>query len=127
LCHRRDHDLWNLPGGGVETGESPWEGVIREVREEVGLDVAVDRLSGIYYKPDQNEFAFAFVCKVLSGQPSLSDEADQIDYFELSRLPKNFSQKQVERIYDALENLTQATCKIQKGPGSIELLKKGLL
>ena len=24
LCHRRDFDLWNLPGGGVETGESPW-------------------------------------------------------------------------------------------------------
>jgi len=28
LCHRRDHDLWNLPGGGVETGESPWDAQI---------------------------------------------------------------------------------------------------
>jgi len=32
LCHRRDYDLWNLPGGGLETGEAPWEGLIREVR-----------------------------------------------------------------------------------------------
>jgi len=27
LCHRRDFDLWNLPGGGLERGESPQDGV----------------------------------------------------------------------------------------------------
>lgn len=25
LCHRRDYDLWNLPGGGLKEGESPWQ------------------------------------------------------------------------------------------------------
>ena len=34
FCHRRDHDLWNLPGGRLEKGEAPWKGVIREVKEE---------------------------------------------------------------------------------------------
>lgn len=38
LCHRRDFDVWNLPGGGVENGELPTEAVIREVREETGTD-----------------------------------------------------------------------------------------
>jgi len=33
LCHRRDYDLWNLPGGGVEKGESPWQAVARETKE----------------------------------------------------------------------------------------------
>src|SRR5438132_1020880 len=28
LCHRRDYDLWNLPGGRVESGESPWDAVL---------------------------------------------------------------------------------------------------
>lgn len=34
LCHRRDYDMWDIPGGGLEKGESPWKGVIREVKEE---------------------------------------------------------------------------------------------
>ena len=33
FCHRRDYDLWNLPGGGVEAGESPWEALVREIKE----------------------------------------------------------------------------------------------
>jgi 8-oxo-dGTP diphosphatase len=42
LCHRRDMDVWNLPGGGVESGELPTETVVRETREETGLEVAVE-------------------------------------------------------------------------------------
>ncbi len=38
LCHRRDMDLWNAPGGRVEAGESPWEAVVREIREETGVE-----------------------------------------------------------------------------------------
>ncbi|MFA5994556.1 MAG: NUDIX domain-containing protein, partial [Parcubacteria group bacterium] len=52
LVLRQDYDLWNLPGGGLEKGESPWQGVVREVKEETGLDVEVVRLAGIYSKPD---------------------------------------------------------------------------
>jgi len=33
FCHRNDYDLWNLPGGGVEAGESPWEALVREIKE----------------------------------------------------------------------------------------------
>ncbi len=48
LCHRRDMDAWNLPGGGVESGEMPTEAVIRETLEETGLHVAIERLVGVY-------------------------------------------------------------------------------
>ncbi len=50
LCHSRDLDLWNLPGGGVESGEAPWGAVVREVYEETRLRVGIERLAGIYSK-----------------------------------------------------------------------------
>ena len=40
------NDVWHLPGGGVEPGESPAAAAVREVREELGLDVEAGRLLG---------------------------------------------------------------------------------
>lgn len=116
LCHRKDHDVWNLPGGGVEDGEAPWDAVIREVREEVGVEVAISRLVGIYSKPDQRELVFSFACVVTGGTPALSDEADEIAYFSMADIPANTLPKQVERIHDALRRATEPVLKSQPGP-----------
>lgn len=122
LCHRRDHDLWNLPGGKLEQGEAPWTGVVREVKEETGLEVEVERLAGLYYKPEQGEVVFSFLCKIMNGEITLTEEADQIKYFKFSELPSNTSAKQVERIKDALDN-KGCVMRTQTGPSAIELLK----
>lgn len=124
LCHRRDYDLWNLPGGGLEAGESPWDGLKREVREETGLEIEIIKLAGVYSKPDKNEIVLSFLCKVISGSLTLNDEADKIEYFDVETLPKNTSQKQVERIKDVL-NSAEPTMKTQTGKSSIELIKEG--
>lgn len=121
LCHRRDYDLWNLPGGGLEKGESPWQGVVREVKEETGLDVEVERLSGIYYKPKKDEIVFSFVCKIIGGEITLTNEADQINYFDVNNFPQNVSPKQKERAQDSLLGQEKPILKIQTGPSSIEL------
>ncbi|TMC03400.1 MAG: NUDIX domain-containing protein [Chloroflexi bacterium] len=96
LCHRRDIDAWNLPGGGVEQGETPWDATVREVREEVGVDAEVVRLTGLYWKPGSDELVFNFECRVTGGSPTTSDEADQVGYFEFEALPPNTAPKQVE-------------------------------
>lgn len=127
LCHRRDHDLWNLPGGGLESGEAPWEGVIREVKEETGLDVAVVQLTGVYSKPAQDEVVFNFICQVIGGELKTTNEADKFRYFALSELPKNTVPKQVERIQDALNQSPAPALKAQTGPSTLELLQKGQL
>jgi mutator protein MutT len=123
LCHRRDYDLWNLPGGKLENGEAPWEGVIREVQEETNLKVKVDKLLGVYYKPEQNEVVFNFLCSVISGEVRLSEEADAIKFFAIPKLPKNTAIKQKERIFDALKGGQQPLLKKQVGATSIETIK----
>jgi len=114
LCHRRDYDLWNLPGGGLKKDESPWEGVIREIKEETGLKVVVERISGVYAKPEQNEIVFSFLCRIANGHIAFGDEVDKIEYFEFEKIPQNTAPKQIERIKDALKN-AECVMKIQKG------------
>ncbi|MEO0985453.1 MAG: NUDIX domain-containing protein [Cyanobacteria bacterium J06639_14] len=103
LCHRCDFDAWNLPGGGVETGELPPEAVIREVKEETGLDVEVEQLVGIYGKTDKDELVFAFRCQIIGGRLTATAEADESQYFRLEHLPINTIPSHVERIHDALK------------------------
>jgi len=125
LCHRRDYNLWNLPGGTVEKNEAPWDTVIREIYEETGLDAKIKRLAGIYSKPEKNELVFSYVCEVVSGSIRLNDEADQITYFAIDNIPTNTSPKQVERIRDAQQNIL--IFKTQTGKSSIDLVKEGKL
>ena len=41
-------ELWSLPGGGVDHGEDPADAVVREVYEETGLDVTIDRTAQVH-------------------------------------------------------------------------------
>jgi len=123
LCHRRDIDIWNLPGGGVESRELPTEAVERETREETGLEVEVDHLVGVYAKPEKDELVFAFVCNVIGGELSMTEEADACRYFKVDMLPVNTSPKQVERIVDALQS-AQPIFHRQTGKSTHELLQE---
>jgi len=63
LCHRRDYDLWNLPGGRLKDRESPWDGVKREIEEETGLKVEIIKLLGIYSKSEKMKLFFLSCAK----------------------------------------------------------------
>jgi len=102
LCHRRDMDLWNLPGGRLKKKESLWEGVKRELKEETGLNIEIVRISNVYFKPKEKELVFCFICKIKSGKIKINKEADEIKYFEFKKLPKNTARSHMQRIKDAL-------------------------
>lgn len=103
VSHRRDLDLWNLPGGRVKTDEMPDVAVVREVKEETGLDVEVLRLTGVYGRADGGaDMVFTFECRVVGGEPVPTEEADRHEWFHVGDLPVNTVPKHVARIRDAL-------------------------
>lgn len=122
LCHRRDMDVWNLPGGRVESGELPNEAAVRETREETGLEVAVERLIGVYGKTSKDELVFAFLCRVVGGELQETDEADACEFFPVCDMPPNVSPKQVERIHDAIQR-AEPVFRRQTGADTRELVR----
>jgi 8-oxo-dGTP diphosphatase len=120
LCHRRDYDFWGLPGGGVESGESPWQAVVREVKEEVGLDVEVERLVGVYSWPGEDDLTLTFACKAVGGELSASDESSGARYFRWNDLPPNTFQEHRKRVGDALRGECAALLRIPEGPSATE-------
>ena len=75
LCIRRGHGpgagQWSFPGGRVEAGESVHEAVVREVLEETGLEVVVDRFVGFVERIGDDPAPYHFV--ILDFAVSLLD------------------------------------------------------
>ncbi|MBX5451717.1 NUDIX domain-containing protein [Thermogemmatispora sp.] len=114
LVHRNDIDWWNLPGGGMELGETVDEAVKREVREETGLEVTVERLVGVYSKPQKQEVVLTFRCRVVGGMLTSTEEARDCRYFPPEALPANTLPKHRQRIEDALLNRAEAVLRAQR-------------
>lgn len=76
-----------LPGGGLKAGEHLDEGLRRECREELGVDVAVEALTGLYYVERSAAYVGVFRCR-LAGEPiRLSHEHEAYDWVTPDALP----------------------------------------
>jgi ADP-ribose pyrophosphatase YjhB (NUDIX family) len=114
LALRRDIEWWNLPGGGLEIGETVEEGVSREVREETGLEVEVEHLIGVYSKPQKQEVVLTFQCRVTGGTLTPTEESRECRYFAPSAMPENTLPKHRQRVVDALLNSPHAVLRTQR-------------
>src|SRR3989454_10380372 len=114
LGHRRDIDWWNLPGGGMEAGETVDEALQREVREETGLEVEVQQLVGVYSKPQKQEVVLTFRCRVVGGTLQATEETRESRYFVPRALPSNTLPKHRQRIEDALLYQQSAIIRAQR-------------
>lgn len=80
---------WSLPGGVLETGETLAAGIVREVQEETGLDVAVQNTVEIFerimYDPDGTvEYHYVlvdFICRVVGGTLGPADDVAAAGWF----------------------------------------------
>ena len=100
-------DYWALPGGRMDPGEKIEQTVVREVKEETGIDVCIVRVVGDYVEKgvkDDIEYEYyptCFVVKPLGGELKKQDsEIQEIKVFSLDELPKPLAFEHEKMIED---------------------------
>jgi 8-oxo-dGTP diphosphatase len=79
---------WGLPGGALDPGETIHEGLVRECAEELGCDVEILYLSGVYSHSAVRSHAFIFRCALPGAEEiRLSAEHSESRYFQPDELP----------------------------------------
>lgn len=77
---------WGLPGGSLDYGESAEDAALREVWEETGFQVEIERLLLVKtWRPDR--LGLYYLCKIIGGEFRPTDEVSEFGYFSLEHLP----------------------------------------
>ncbi|HEY5821028.1 MAG TPA: NUDIX domain-containing protein [Propionibacteriaceae bacterium] len=107
MTRRSDNGLWSLPAGIVEPAEQPATTIVRELMEETGVSVRVERLALLHADPDlvypngdRCQFiSMTFRCRYLSGEAHAADEeSTDVAWFDVDDLPAGLSDEQLRRI-----------------------------
>lgn len=109
---RADGDRWTLPGGWADAGLPPATAMAREIREESGYAVAVERLVAVWDRRTQGYpvglfpcYTLFFLCRPTGGAPRTGVETSGTGWFTRDRLPADLSPgrirpHQLRRMFD---------------------------
>ncbi|MEU9888621.1 NUDIX hydrolase [Sphaerisporangium sp. NPDC051011] len=104
LTQRRDNGHWEAPGGVLERDEDIITGLLREVREETGLDVEPVTLTGVYKNMTRGIVALVFRCKLISGHLTETDETRSFRWVTADEVRTLASEAFAVRVLDAMRN-----------------------
>jgi ADP-ribose pyrophosphatase YjhB (NUDIX family) len=108
LIRRADNHMWAMPGGALEVGETPAEGVVREALEETGAHCRAVDLVGVYdsrlcsLTARHHLYSFVFLCQPVPGEaqdePLTAREVLEVAWFAEDELPPDIDPGHVSRI-----------------------------
>ena len=110
LQKRSDNGKWGLFGGIMEMDETFQECAKREIKEEIGLDVNLDYLIGIYHNFDASWpsgdkahcICVVYKCSIISGEPTIDSESLEAKWFDFDKIPEIGSKDHQAAINDFL-------------------------
>jgi 8-oxo-dGTP pyrophosphatase MutT (NUDIX family) len=89
LSRRSDLRGWELPGGNFHPGETPEQAVLREVREETGMAIAIDGVVGVYHRRGFLPHRMTlYRCRAIGGVLAPSDETPEVAFFPTAAIPR---------------------------------------
>ena len=106
---------WSLPGGWCDLFETPSEAIIKEVIQEAGIHIKVERLLGISdrikYKTNKkwSEYAVMFLATIIEDTKVFGHEVSQVGFFDINNLPElsfKSNQEEIKRAIAAIEHNT---------------------
>lgn len=107
-------NYWALPGGRMDPGETVEQTIVREVKEETGLEIEIVKKIGEYKEAgvkDNIEYEYyptCFLVKVLGGELKKQEsEIQEITLFSLSDLPEPLAFEHKQMIIDYLKEKTE--------------------
>jgi 8-oxo-dGTP diphosphatase len=82
---------WALPGGFVEYNEKVEDAIVREIKEETGVNAEIKELIGVYSDPKRDPrghtITIVFLLEIISGKIKGGDDASDANFFDLKQLP----------------------------------------
>lgn len=112
---RADNGTWEPPGGVLELTETVEDGVRREIYEETGLKVGVERLTGVYKNVTRGVVALVFRCRLEGGDEQLSDESTAIEWLTPAEVSDRMAEVYAVRVLDALNDKAAPSIRTHDG------------
>ncbi|WP_318213988.1 NUDIX hydrolase [Streptomyces sp. SCL15-6] len=103
VIRRADNGTWEPPGGVLELDERPEDGAVREVLEETGIRVSVERLTGVYKNISRGVVALVFLCRPIDGAERTSSESTAVEWLTAEEVENVMGEVYAVRVLDALD------------------------